>query len=149
MCLAEAGIKALAMGKFDTIKEFLTPAKPTPDEPIVSRGVEWDALGVMRSCLFCDFAAQKKDKNLLFEDELVVAFSPLHESAKQHIIIVPKKHVSTIGDLIADDIAVLDRMRSVAEDVLKLKDGSSSAQYSFHIPPWNSIGEPVRCCADC
>lgn len=142
LSLAATGSATLAMGKLsETLKSWITPLPP-PDEHITARGVEWDARGAMVSCMFCDFAEQKKEKHLLFRDDLVVAFSPLKDAAKQHILVIPRRHISTVGDLTEADTKVLDRMRAVAKDLLKCDEAET--QLSFHIPPWNSIGE--FCC---
>ncbi|CAN0102546.1 unnamed protein product [Ectocarpus sp. 4 AP-2014] len=121
------------MGK---LSEWLT-RKQRPDDDIVSKGVVWNARGEMQSCLFCDFANHTKEKELLYEDDLVIAFSPLKPAAKQHILVVPKRHISTVGDLVETDTPLLDRMKEVAVKLLKCD--ASQTQLSFHIPPWNSV----------
>lgn len=147
--LESRGKQSLAMGKYtSTLRQWLTP-DPTEgcEDCITSRGVEWDARGVMKSCLFCEYAAQTKEKKLVYEDDDVVAFAPAKVSAKQHLLVIPRRHISTVGDLIASDAELLDRMRNVAERILKCHDASKT-QFSFQIPPWNSIGEPPQyCCA--
>lgn len=125
------------MGKFaESVAAFF---KPDVDEDITKKGVVWNALGEMQSCVFCDLVQNDKENRLLFQDELVAAFTSLKPAAKQHILVIPKKHISTVGDLTLDDAQVLARMREVAERLLKCDP--SNAQYSFHMPPWNSIGE--------
>ncbi|CAN0594347.1 unnamed protein product, partial [Ectocarpus sp. 12 AP-2014] len=121
------------MGK---LSEWLT-RKQRPDDDIVSKGVVWNARGEMQSCLFCDFANHTKEKELLYEDDLVIAFSPGKPAAKQHILVVPKRHISTVGDLVETDTPLLDRMKEVAVKLLKCD--ASQTQLSFHIPPWNSV----------
>lgn len=128
------------MGKFsESVSGWFRKGSQPVDEDILSKGVVWNARGEMQSCLFCDFAQHSKEKELLFEDDLVAAFAPKKPAAKQHILVIPKKHISTVGDLVEADTAVLDRMKSVADGLLKCD--ASDIQYSFHIPPWNSIGE--------
>eukprot|EP00904_Undaria_pinnatifida_P009938 jgi/Undpi1/6074/HiC_scaffold_20.g08559.m1 len=111
---------------------------PPPDEPITFRGVEWNVNGTMRSCIFCEYAAQTKEKELVFQDDLIVAFRPPKKAAKQHLLILPRRHISTIGDLISGDTVMMDRMKAVALELLKCED-ASNVQLSFHVPPWNSI----------
>lgn len=125
------------MGK---LSEWLT-RKQRPDDDIVSKGVVWNARGEMQSCIFCDFANHTKEKELLYEDDLVIAFSPLKPAAKQHILVVPKRHISTVGDLVETDTPLLDRMKEVAVKLIKCD--AAQTQLSFHIPPWNSVG---KCC---
>lgn len=130
------------MGKFSgSVSGWFSKGNRPVDEDILVKGVVWNARGEMQSCIFCDYAQHSKEKEILFEDDLVVAFAPLKPAAKQHLLVIPKKHISTVGDLMEVDNAreLLDRMKSVAEQLLKCDP--SNAQYSFHLPPWNSIGE--------
>lgn len=128
------------MGKIsDSVSGWFSKENRPVDDDILSKGVVWNARGEMQSCVFCDFVKNSQDK-FLFEDDLVVAFAPPKSAAKQHLLVIPKKHISTVGDLTEADTAVLDRMKSVADKLLKCD--ASNTQYSFHIPPWNSIGEP-------
>lgn len=130
------------MGK---VADWFANKNREPDGDVLSKGVVWNAKGEMVSCLFCDFVQHRKEKEILFEDDLVAAFAPLKPAAKQHILVIPKKHLSTVGDLAPEDSAVLDRMRVVAEQLLKCDP--SAMRFSFHIPPWNSIGETLHRCA--
>eukprot|EP00752_Nemacystus_decipiens_P010230 g9115.t1 len=122
------------MGK---ISDWLANKNRAVDDDILSKGVVWNANGEMVSCIFCDIAQHRAEKKILFEDDLVAAFAPQKPAATQHILVIPKKHISTVGDLAPEDSAVLDRMRQVAEQLLKCDP--SKMQFSFHIPPWNSI----------
>ncbi|CAN0349223.1 unnamed protein product [Laminaria digitata] len=76
------------MGISKAVVEWFT-RDPPPDEPITFRGVEWNVNGTMKSCLFCEYAAKTKDKELVFEDDLVVVFRPLKKAAKQHLYPAP------------------------------------------------------------
>lgn len=125
------------------------PLVEDPQDVLVRRrGVVWNVDGTMKSCLFCDYASGTGEETtkLLYEDDLVVAFEPVKTAAKQHFLVIPRQHITTVGDLFVSDVHVLNRMRSVAEDLLK-KDAeglaAESMQFSFHVPPWNSIGEKI------
>lgn len=129
-----------SMGKIsESVSGWFSKDNRPVDEDILKKGVVWDAAGHMQSCLFCDFANHSKEHKIIFEDDHVAAFHPRKQSATQHILVIPKRHISTVGDLVPDDVEVLERMKAVAEELLKCD--ASSTQLSFHIPPWNSVGE--------
>lgn len=131
------GVTLASMGKFsDSVVAWFSQDE---DQPVEKKGVVWSVRGEMQSCVFCDLVKNDKENKLLFQDDLVAAFSPQKPAAKQHILVIPKKHISTVGDLTSEDAPILARMRDVAEQLLKCDP--ANAQYSFHIPPWNSIGE--------
>lgn len=50
------------------------------------------------SCIFCAIANGEIPTNLLYEDELVAAFSDLNPLAPVHILVVPKQHYDNIID---------------------------------------------------
>lgn len=118
-----------------------------PQDVLVERrGVVWNVDGSMRSCVYCTVAsgAGDEDTKLVYEDDMVVAFAPLKIAAKQHYLIVPRKHIAHVGDLFAKDINILDRMRAAGQELLKKGNAhvtDDNMQFSFHLPPWNSVGE--------
>ena len=71
----------------------------------------------MRDCLFCKIAAGETDTDLIYEDEKVVAFSDINPQAPVHILIVPKKHISTINDISEEDSKLLGHVYQTAADL--------------------------------
>jgi len=53
----------------------------------------------MSDCLFCKMAAGEIKPDIVYEDEQVLAFRDLHPQAPLHILIIPKRHVSTLNEL--------------------------------------------------
>lgn len=53
----------------------------------------------MADCIFCKIANGEIKSELIYEDEMVVAFHDLNPQAPQHILIVPKVHVANIAEL--------------------------------------------------
>ncbi len=79
----------------------------------------------MNDCLFCKIAAGEIPSSKVYEDEEVYAFKDIHPKAPVHVLVIPRRHVPTLSD--ADDPALLgmllDRVRMIAERVLKLEKG--------------------------
>src|SRR3954463_10591446 len=57
----------------------------------------------MADCLFCKIARREIPASVVYEDERVVAFNDINPQAPTHILVVPKKHISTLNDLSAGD----------------------------------------------
>lgn len=130
------------MGKIsESISGWFSGDTLPADEDILRKGVVWSAAGHMKSCIFCDFKEHNDEHKVLFEDDHVAALKPLKQSATQHILVIPKRHISTVGDLVPGDVEILDKMKAVAVELLKCD--ASKTQFSFHMPPWNSVGEYV------
>ena len=49
------------------------------------------------SCLFCRIAAGEIPSTKVYEDELVYAFRDINPQAPVHILVIPKKHISSIA----------------------------------------------------
>ncbi len=66
-----------------------------------------DSMATRRSadeCVFCEIIAGRRDAEVVYEDESVVAFfdhSPLFPG---HTLVVPRRHVVTLPDLPADEV---------------------------------------------
>lgn len=64
----------------------------------------------MAECLFCKIAAKEIPAKIVREDADTVAFEDIHPQAPQHLLVVPRKHISTLNDLAPEDEAVVGRM---------------------------------------
>jgi histidine triad (HIT) family protein len=70
-------------------------------------------------CIFCKIAQQEIPAKICYEDETVVAFSDLNPQAPTHLLIIPRKHVSTLNDLTDDDIYTVGYMVKTAQKLAK------------------------------
>ncbi|MFT3733611.1 MAG: histidine triad nucleotide-binding protein [Rhodocyclaceae bacterium] len=79
----------------------------------------------MSDCIFCRIVAGQIPATKVFEDEDVVAFRDIHPQAALHVLIIPKKHIATLFDVVPDeDQAVLGKMLALAPRIAA-KNGSS------------------------
>lgn len=63
----------------------------------------------MEDCLFCKIVKRKVDSQMVFENESVVAFKDINPQAPFHVLIVPKKHLTSFLDIsYADSQLVID-----------------------------------------
>ncbi len=53
----------------------------------------------MSDCLFCKMVTGDIQPEVVFEDDNVLAFRDINPQAPTHVLIVPKRHVSTLNDL--------------------------------------------------
>lgn len=57
----------------------------------------------MADCIFCKIAAKEIPSTVVYEDEQVLAFKDLEPQAPFHALVIPKKHVESVGALSAAD----------------------------------------------
>ncbi len=53
----------------------------------------------MADCIFCSIIAGESPASVVYEDEHVLAFMDIMPVNPGHVLVVPKKHCPTLGDL--------------------------------------------------
>ncbi len=53
----------------------------------------------MNDCLFCKIIKGEIPSKKVYEDEYVYAFWDISPTAPVHILVIPKKHISTLNDV--------------------------------------------------
>lgn len=73
-------------------------------------------------CIFCQIASARIEADVVWSDERTVAFLDRSPLFKGHVLVVPRQHVATLGDLSDDDVAplfqVVRRMASILPSAL-------------------------------
>jgi histidine triad (HIT) family protein len=70
-------------------------------------------------CLFCDIAAGRIASRKAYEDPLVVAFHDIHPQAPTHVLVIPKKHITSLLDLEEGDDALIGSVVRRATDLAR------------------------------
>lgn len=70
-------------------------------------------------CLFCKFVSRELETNIVLETERAFAFRDINPQAPTHILIVPRKHISTINDLTESDAGEVGHLFLVAKELAK------------------------------
>jgi len=80
----------------------------------------------MCGCIFCKMASREIPTNILYEDGLCMAFEDINPQAPIHLLIIPKKHITSLNDAGDDDRDLLGHLLGVVARVAKEKgiDGS-------------------------
>lgn len=73
----------------------------------------------MTDCVFCKIVAGEIPARVVFEDDHVLAFEDLHPQAPQHLLVIPKKHITSLNELTAEDAPVIGHMARVAAQVAR------------------------------
>src|SRR5215217_4502200 len=79
------------------------------------------------TCIFCKIVSQEAKATVVYQDEQVTAFRDLHPVAPTHILIVPNKHIDSVGTLEPEDEQIIGHIftvaRKLAEDEGIVKGG--------------------------
>ena len=69
----------------------------------------------MLDCLFCKIIAGQIKGAIVYQDDTVVALEDINPQAPMHLLVVPRRHISTLNDLSpADDGLVGEMTRRAA-----------------------------------
>ena len=109
----------------------------------------------MENCIFCKIADGRIPATFIWQDEHVVAFHDIQPQAPVHLLIVPRRHVVTFGDLGAGDGPLLESMaRAVRETArglgvdasgyrLLVNNGPDAHQEVLHLHMHLFAGRPL------
>ena len=62
------------------------------------------------SSLFTKIINREIPANIVYEDEEIIAFNDINPQAPVHVLIVPKKEITTLNDLELDDQEIIGKM---------------------------------------
>ncbi len=71
----------------------------------------------MSDCLFCKIIAGSIPSSKVYEDELILAFKDIDPARPVHILVVPKKHITSLASVTAEDSEVLGRLLVKANEI--------------------------------
>lgn len=97
------------------------------------------------ACLFCKIANKEIPPKLAYEDDEVMAFHDINPVAATHVLVIPKKHITSLADAADEDQALLGKLLLVAKKVAEqegrtaegfrtvINTGPNAGQSVFHI----------------
>jgi histidine triad (HIT) family protein len=97
----------------------------------------------MKDCLFCQIIAGVIPKEFVYQDEEAVAFRDLNPQGKTHLLIVPRKHISSIKEMEEEDQSLIGHLFWVAKKLAEKENlvgynlvfnvGEEGGQQIFHL----------------
>ncbi|GHJ85610.1 hypothetical protein NliqN6_2012 [Naganishia liquefaciens] len=95
--------------------------------------------GTAKGCVFCRVTPENGFDMVESNDEMI-AFRDRNPGAAQHLLIIPRRHISTVKDLQPHDIPLLTRMESLGARLLSSFGVPPEEQrLGYHIPPFSSV----------
>lgn len=70
-------------------------------------------------CLFCKIINKEIPAEIIYEDDLVLAFNDISPQAPTHALIIPKKHIATLNDIEEGDEGLIGHMVATAAVIAK------------------------------
>src|SRR5512134_2081966 len=76
----------------------------------------------MSDCLFCKISEKKIPAKIIHEDTDTLAFEDINPQAPVHVLIIPKKHISTSLEITEEDEGVIGHLFRVAAKLAREKN---------------------------
>ena len=98
-------------------------------------------------CLFCEIVAGRVPAKKVHEDDELLAFHDISPQAPTHVLVIPKRHITSLVDLAPEDDGLLGAMvrtgRNIAREegiadpgfrlVLNCGDDAGYSVYHIHL----------------
>lgn len=94
-------------------------------------------------CIFCDIVAKHAPSTIVYEDEHILAFKDIYPVAQTHILVIPKKHISSMLEVTKDDFDLMAKLMLGVKDLAEkagldgyktiINTGESGGQVVFHL----------------
>ncbi|WP_114906068.1 histidine triad nucleotide-binding protein [Ornithinimicrobium murale] len=96
-------------------------------------------------CLFCKIVAGEIPNDTVYETDTVLAFRDITPRAAVHVLVIPKSHEDTLGQMAADDPASVAELFTATREVARLEGieesgyrvvsnvGADAGQEVFHV----------------
>jgi histidine triad (HIT) family protein len=94
----------------------------------------------MTDCLFCKMVTGDIKPDVVFENDHILAFRDINPQAPVHILIIPKRHITTLNDL--DDAQLGGQILQVAVELAK-QEGLAEEGYRTVFNCNNNGGQAV------
>jgi len=82
----------------------------------------------MSDCLFCKMISGEIKPDTVYEDDNVLAFRDISPQAPVHVLVIPKRHISTLNDLQGSDAELVGQLTIAAAKVAE-QEGIAEAGY--------------------
>ncbi|MFC7440629.1 histidine triad nucleotide-binding protein [Laceyella putida] len=73
----------------------------------------------MENCIFCQIIEGKIPSNKVYEDEYVLAFHDIQPVAPTHVLVIPKRHITSLMELAPEDHVIAGKIFSSIQTIAR------------------------------
>lgn len=96
----------------------------------------------MEDCLFCKIIKGEIPCNKVYEDEEILAFHDINPAAPIHILVIPKKHITSLAHLEKEDETIVGKIYTVINEIAQ-KNGFKEEGYRVIVNCGKNGGQEV------
>lgn len=79
-------------------------------------------------CIFCKIANKEIPSTIIYEDDELIAFNDANPEAPVHILVIPKKHITSLDDAMPEDVQLLGKILLTIQKIAR-EQGIAEAGY--------------------
>jgi len=98
----------------------------------------------MNSCLFCKIEKGEIPSDQVYQDKEIVVFKDISPKAEVHLLVVPRKHITSVNELLPEDSDLISKMVLLLPKLAKqqglddgfrtiINTGKGGGQEVFHL----------------
>ena len=77
-------------------------------------------VSLIEDCIFCKIIRKEIPANVVYEDDMVIAFKDINPVAKFHIVVIPKKHIESLENLdIKEDAKYIVEIHKAIQEITR------------------------------
>jgi histidine triad (HIT) family protein len=96
----------------------------------------------MSECLFCRIASGVVPTALVWQDDSIVAFRDINPQCPVHVLLIPRKHITSLSELSAQDDAIIGRLVRVSGQIAG-REGVAATGYRLVANCGREAGQSV------
>ncbi|CAE6427729.1 unnamed protein product [Rhizoctonia solani] len=97
------------------------------------------SIPALKGCVFCD-VRKELGFAVVYENEELIVFKDRNPAAREHLLVITRRHVESVKSLNVSDVPLLLRMRDAGSQALSsLGIPEDQQKFGFHIPPFNTV----------
>ena len=97
----------------------------------------------MEDCIFCKIANKEIPSNIVYENDDILAFRDINPVAPVHILVIPKKHLSSVLDLSEEDEMLVGKIYTIINEITR-KEGIDESGFRIVVNCGEDGGQEVK-----
>jgi len=85
-----------------------------------------------QDCIFCKIISGKIPGDFVYRDDSVVAIRDINPQAPTHILLMPRKHIESMAELVPENSQLVGHLILVAHQIAK-KEGVADSGYRLAV----------------
>lgn len=96
----------------------------------------------MEDCIFCKIIKGEIPSNKIYEDDEILAFNDINPVAPIHILVIPKKHITSLAHIKEEDKKIIGKIYNVINKIAEQK-GVKESGYRVIVNCGEDAGQEV------